>query len=226
MSFLFAIVFSACLVSCGGDGGGGGSNSIGNAAPLFSLTGGWSGSYQLPSGTVSIVGTLTNNGNQWSGSFTASNGATLVISGQVSGTAASFSIISNFSGTCQGNFTGTGTLSQPQTIDRLTFSFSGSDCNGAVAGIPGSVTRTGGALGPAEPIAAYLIERGDDGIDRVVALPDASIDSAKWSIENKIAVDVGTTKFDGLEVDAGTDAPAGGVVLLHPSGARLVILPR
>lgn len=160
-----AVVMAASLVSCGGGGGDDGGGSIGTVTPIFNMTGQWSGSYQLPSGTVTLVGTITAAANSYNGTFTTSNGATLTVSGQVSGATATLAISSTMQPACNGNFSGAASLSQPGGVDRLTFSFSGSDCNGAVAGIPGTINRVAGAplVAPLAAIAYEVIDDAENG---------------------------------------------------------------
>ncbi len=128
------------LASCGGDGGSGGTGPA-----LTALTGTYSGTATItnqanPSQPFTVNFTVVGNGsgNTLSGIWVV-GGSAGTLSGTVSGSAATFSLLET--SPCSGSFTGTATISDDGNHAEGTFS--GSDCDG-VQTATFVLDRTGG----------------------------------------------------------------------------------
>ncbi len=110
------------VTACGGDSSG---------PAVINLSGTFSGTISavgFPAGTATF--TLTQSGTSVTGSWVTSLGSAGTGSGNLSGT--TLSITLNQTNPCAGTFTGTATVQNAG--NRLSGSFSGSDCNGSGSG--------------------------------------------------------------------------------------------
>lgn len=135
-----SVVVTAAMAGCGGGGGGDGSG--GTLPPTgFDMSGRWLGEYTHPiEGVRTLELNVTQSGANFAGTWLSSSGAFGPISGSVSGSSVTFTATYQVS-ICNGFFLGEGTLSSPGGLDRLDFTFRGSDCGDPVDDWPGYVER-------------------------------------------------------------------------------------
>jgi hypothetical protein len=125
------------LAACGGGGGG-----VVNLPPTgFDMSGTWVGEYTHPiEGVRTLQLTVTQSGTNFSGTWLSSSGGFGPVTGSVAGSAVTFTATYQIA-ICTGYFLGTGTLTAPGGVDRLDFTFQGSDCGSPVNNWPGFLER-------------------------------------------------------------------------------------
>ena len=131
----FSLVLTSIVgcVGCGNSGGGG--NAV-ITRPPANLTDTWNATMTVTGGVQAPVGTqfpatltIAQTVSSFTGTFVTAGGLSGTLSGTVLGQMFSFTI--NQGAPCLGTFTGSGVANS--AVTQLTGSYSGSDCNGALA---------------------------------------------------------------------------------------------
>lgn len=109
--------------ACGGGDSPSGASSV-------NLTGTWDATYTFTGFSVGSAITLTQSGNNLTGTYVVSGGFP---TGQVTGTVSGNNVTFHFAQDppCLGTFNGSGTLSN--NARRITGSYTGSDCSGSLS---------------------------------------------------------------------------------------------